>query len=287
MQDRSSLKASGNFSASPDSSSPTPQSEAQDHVQRSRSPPVRRALSTTDSASRSTGVNAANKALARSLPSCNKNCSLGDSKLEALQAKKRANIVIAARYRSAARTASVLEETGVKDPELVHSRVAVSEGEAIAITRMLESDHHFQEVLNRAEKEQQIRFERIKASFSEKQQRAEEQLRKMDVQKKRSFSRRRELFSKDLKKCQIHRQKEFELREKKLKQKLLRTSTIRYDPFSFLAVRDCYRSPPPSAEDKLLLKALKDSSKNDPSGSQETGRRGRNASKKKAPRIWR
>lgn len=286
-QDRSSVKSSAQFSASPDSSSPTPKSEVQDHALRSGSPPIRRAFSTTNSTSRSTGVNAVNTALTRSLPSSQKHIFLGDSNIEALQAKKRANVVIAARYRSAARTASLFEETGIKDPELVHSRVAISEGEAIAITRMLESDHHLQEVLNRAEKERQIRLERIKASYSEKQKRTEENLHRMDVAKKRSLSRRRELLSRELKKCQAHRQKELQSREEKLKKELLRASTVRCDPFSFLVVRECYRSPPPSTEDELLLEALKHPSKNDASDIEGTTGKGRNATKKRAPRIWR
>lgn len=198
-------------------------------------------------------------------------------------ALKRAQVIMAARYRSATRSSSLHGQTGISHMERVQSRVALSEGEAMMIQRMIEQEHHQQEVLRRAVKRRQEVLNRIAAMHREKQERINAMEKENAARQEELRRRRRASVSARMQKYHYQRQAEMEKREEKIKERLSHVDAVYYDPFALIAVRERYRSPPAVAEEVLPLKPYKSMAK----GEVEKGGGRRSVSRKKLPRRWR
>lgn len=167
----------------------------------------------------------------------------------AFSAMHRASVVVAARYRSALRSSSLHRETAVNDPT-VHSKKALSEGEVLVMEKMMEGDRRQREVLRRAEIINEQAVAVLEAQELEKEQRNMEKLRRVAAERdQKRQERARSLQARQAENAK--RRKEIEAqRQAKIAENIRRVNTVRYDPFSYIAMRQRYSSPPRNADDQ-------------------------------------
>lgn len=172
----------------------------------------------------------------------------GEEELESektFSAMRRASMVVAARYRSAQRSSSLHRQIGVDGD--VRSKHTLSDGEVLAMEKMMENERRHKEVLRRAELINEQCSAVLEGEELEKEQRLMERLH--EIAKSREEERHTRAISLRA------RQEENERRRKQLEQErqaktqenIRRVNAVRYDPFSYIAMRQRYTSPPPAA----------------------------------------
>lgn len=219
-----------------------------------------------------------------------------------VEALKRAQVIMRARYYSATQSAVALGETGIKDVDRVQSRVALSEGEALVLQRMITSEQHQKEVLERARATLEEKIARIAERNEAKQRRLDACEKEAEEQRQRCFSSRRKSMASRIQHHHEVRQFELERREEKMRKKMSHLKAMKYDPFAHIAARQRYRSPPPPSsygegeQEEQGKPPLRLNQHSHPHSSDEQGRAGGadarkgragSSSRKKTPRRWR
>lgn len=156
-------------------------------------------------------------------------------------AMRRASMVVAARFRSAQRSSSIQRQIAVEGD--VRSKRTLSDGEAIAVEKMMENQRHRQDVVRRADLINAQCAAVLDNEELEKERQLKGRLQELNAQRDEQ-RRRRSLSARERHQQVAQRQKEQEAaRIARIEANIRHTNTVRYDPFSQIAMRQKYSSP--------------------------------------------